>query len=173
MRTILESDEEFVAGGLLEDHDQLLMVKAPHTTEDAIAAINDISNYGQYVSSMRSAKVTDKDLQAHFGPSSPRAKAALEKERGEKFPVKTKQAIDDFIKAGVKKPDLLNYELEDGNLLFTVDRNPQRGKLRNILKTVMDNAGISYKLKDKADPKKRKLKKVVKEVLNQKKTTKQ
>ena len=86
MRTILESDEEFVAGGLLEDHDQLLMVKAPHTTEDAIAAINDINNYGQYVSSMRSAKVTDKDLQAHFGPSSPRAKAALEKKRGEKFP---------------------------------------------------------------------------------------
>lgn len=172
MRTIFESDEEYVSSGILEDHDQLLIVKPPHTTEDAIAAIKDINNYGSYVSSIRGAKVTDKDLAAHFGPSSPRAKASIEKERGNPFPIKTKQAIDDFIKAGVKNPDLLNYEIEDGKLLFTVERNPQKGKLRNILKTVFDSAGISYKLKDKAETytKKRKLKKIVQEVLKSKKT---
>lgn len=163
-----ENEEEFVAGGLLLDRDQVLVPKAPHTIEDAIKAIQNIDNYGQYVSSMRSRKVTDKDIQAYFGPNSPRAKAALEKETGKKFPVKTKQAIDDFIKQGVKTPDLLNYDVENGELIFKVERNPQRGKLRNVIKVVMDNAGISYKLKDRNEAEKKKLKKVVKEVMAKK-----
>jgi predicted secreted protein len=168
MRHITENEDDFVSGGMLIDRDQVLVVKPPHTLEDVIQAIKTVDNYGTYVSSMRGRKVTDKDLEAYFGPSSPRAKAALEKEKGIKFPVKTKQAIDDFIKKGVQTPDLLNYDIEDGNLVFTVERNPQRGKLRNIISTVMNNAGISYKLKDKQDSKKRKLKKVVKEVLQTK-----
>ena len=168
MRHITENEDDFVSGGMLIDRDQVLVVKPPHTLEDVIQAIKTVDNYGTYVSSMRGRKVTDKDLEAYFGPSSPRAKAALEKEKGLKFPVKTKQAIDDFIKKGVQTPDLLNYDIEDGNLVFTVERNPQRGKLRNIISTVMNNAGISYKLKDKQDSKKRKLKKVVKEVLQTK-----
>jgi hypothetical protein len=169
MRYIQENDDEFVGGGLLIDRDQVLVVKAPHTLEDVIQAINTVDNYGTYISSMRGRKVTDKDLEAYFGPNSPRLRMSIEKETGKKFPVKTKQAIDDFIKQGVKTPDLLNYDIEDGQLIFKVERNPQRGKLRNIIKTVMDNAGISYKLKDIQDSKKKKLKKVVQEVISKKK----
>jgi hypothetical protein len=168
MRYIYENEEEFAAGGILMDRDQVLVPKAPHTVEDVIKAINTIDYYGPYISNMRSRKVSDKDLEAHFGPSSPRAKAALEKERGEKFPVKTKQAIDDFIKQGVKNPDLINYDLEDGELVFKVERNLQRGRLRSIIKTVMDNAGISYKLREKQEGEKKRLKKIVKEAIDKK-----
>lgn len=169
MRYIQENEEEFVGGGLLMDRDQVLVPKAPHTIEDVIQAINTVDNYGPYISSMRGRKVTDKDLQAHFGPNSPRARAALEKETGVKFPVKTKQAIDDFIKQGIKTPDLLNYDVEDGELIFKVERNPQRGKLKNIIKTVMDNAGIAYRLKDRQESQKKRLKKIVQEVVTRKK----
>lgn len=169
MRHIHENDDEFVGGGLLVDRDQVLVVKPPYTIDDVIKAINTVEYYGPYISSMRGRKVTDKDLEAHFGPSSPRLRMSIEKETGKKFPVKTKQAIDDFIKQGIKTPDLLNYDIEEGQLIFTVDRNPQRGKLRNIIKTVMDNAGIPYKLKDKQESKKRKLKKIVQEVIKTKK----
>lgn len=158
-----ENEEE--QAGFILDRDQVLTIKAPHTIEDAIKAFKDINNYGIYVSSMRGRKVTDKDLEAHFGPSSPRAKAALEKERGKPFPVKTKQAIDDLVKAGVKTPDIVNYDVEGDTLVFPVEKNLQRNKLKNVIDTVLTTAGIDYKLRPSTQGKKQKLKKIVSEVL--------
>ena len=163
MGNIFENEEE--QANLLLDRDQVLTVKAPYTIEDAIRAFKTVDNYGIYISSMRGRKVSDKDLIDHFGPSSPRLKATLEKERGIPFPIKTKQAIDDFVKAGIKTPDLVNYEVEGDSLIFPVERNLQRGKLKNIIDTVLTTAGIPYKLRASTEGKKQKLKKIVKEVL--------
>lgn len=158
-----ENEEE--QAGFLLDRDQVLTIKAPHTIQDAIQAFKNIDNYGIYVSSMRGRKVTDKDMEAHFGPSSPRLKAALEKERGKPFPIKTKQAIDDFVKAGVKNPDIVNYDIEGDTLVFSVEKNLQRNKLKNVIDTVLTTAGIDYKLRPSTEGKKQKLKKIVSEVL--------
>jgi hypothetical protein len=161
-----ENEEE--QAGILLDRDQVLTVKAPHTIQDAIKAFKNVDNYGIYISNMRGRKVTDKDIQAHFGPSSPRLKATLEKERGRPFAIKTKQAIDDFVKAGVKNPDIVNYDIEGNTLVFTVENNPQRNKLKNVIDTVLTSAGIDYKLRPSTEGKKQKLKKIVSEVLNRK-----
>jgi len=166
MKNIFENEEEQV--GLLLDRDQILTVKAPYTIQDAIKAFEDVNNYGIYISSMRGRKVTDKDMEAYFGPSSPRVKATLEKERGKPFPIKTKQAIDDFVKAGIKTPDIVNYEVEGDSLVFPVERNLQRGKLKNVIDTVMTTAGIPYQLRHSTEGKKQKLKKIVSEILSRK-----
>lgn len=169
MYRIYENEEERGLTSMLLERDQILTVKSPHTIEDAIKAIADINNYGEYTSSIRSTKVTDRDLEAHFGPRSIRAKTSLERERGEPFPIKTPQAIQDFIKSKTTKPDLLYYIRKGDTLVFPVENNPNRGRVKNLIKTVMTNAGIKYELSNTAEAApKRKLKKVVQEILKKK-----
>lgn len=170
MKFIKEEDEKQAGDWLLMDR-EYAVTPIGATVEQAKEAFDDKNNYGRYLAGMRSAKVSDKDLEAHFGPRSPRLKASLEKERGEPFPVKTPQAIQDFIKSKVGKPNLVTPVIEGGELVFPKDKNPTRGETLSIIKTVLGNAGIKYKVREKTAMAEitKKIKTIVKEQLQARK----
>lgn len=150
MRNIFENEEEQGPGSwIAADKDILLVPEEPFTIQDAIKALEDKNNYGIYLSNIRTGKVTPKDMEEFFGPSSPRAKQKIEKDTGVSFPIKTKTAIDDFIKTRAGKPNLVHYEVDGDTLMFPNTKNTSKGRTQSIVSTVMDNAGIKYTIKQK------------------------
>jgi hypothetical protein len=107
----------------------------------------------------------NKAIEAHFGPSQPFTKKKLEKERGKPFPIKTKQAVDSFIKTLTSKPNLLNWIVKDTELIFPNSKNPTKKVTQNIIDTVMNNAGIEYNLTDKETIDENSLKELIKEII--------
>jgi hypothetical protein len=102
-------------------------------------------------------------MEEFFGPSSPRAKQKIEKDTGVSFPVKTKAAIDDFIKNRAGKPNLVFYDIVDDTLVFPNTKNTSKGRTQSIVATVMDNAGINYTIKQKESFKESEIKAMIKE----------
>ena len=164
MKNIFEDEEEQGPGSwIAADKDIVLTPEAPSTVEDAIQALENKDNYGIYLSNIRTGKVTPKDMEEFFGPTSPRAKQKIEKDTGVKFPVKTKAAIDDFIKNRAGKPNLVFYDVVDGTLVFPNSKNTSKGRTQSIVATVMDNAGINYTIKQKESFKEAQIKAMIRE----------
>jgi hypothetical protein len=144
-----ENDEEGKSSRLTVDHD--VTVVTPDS-KAAIAALKNIDNYGIYISNMRNKSNVEKAIQVHFGNMdekgnkiSPAKKASVEKQRGEKFPVKTKDAIDAFVKSLTSTPTLLSYEIKGDKIVFPKDKNPSIETTKKIIKTVMDTAKVDFK----------------------------
>jgi hypothetical protein len=164
MKNIFENEEEQGPGSwIAADKDIVLIPEAPSTIEDAIAALENKENYGIYLSNIRTGKVTPKDMEEFFGPSSPRAKQKIEKDTGVKFPVKTKAAIDDFIKTRAGKPNLVHYEVAGDTLVFPNAKNTSKGRTQSIVSTVMKNAGVRHTVKQKESFNEAALKAMIKE----------
>lgn len=71
----------------------------------------------------------------------------MKKKQGFPFPPKTRQAMEDLIKSFDGKPNLLTYEpYGENQLLFPTDKNNSQVTTANILKTVLGNAGVKYKM---------------------------
>jgi len=165
MSNIFENDEESSISKQKASYD-LVVTPKDKTPEDVVKALDNIDNYGQYVSNIRTDKAgLQKALDDHFGPSLPVKKKALEKQRGEPFPPKTKQAIDDFIRSKTSKPDMLKYVIQDNTLVFPKNSNPNKELTKAILKTVLGKARIEYSVdeKESLDENIFKLKKLIKE----------
>jgi len=165
MNNIYENDEESSISKEKASYD-LVVTPKDKTTKDVIDALDNIDNYGQYVSNIRTDKAgLQKALDDHFGPSLPVKKKALEKQRGTPFPPKTKQAIDDFIRSKTSKPDMLKFVEKDNTLIFPKNSNPNKELTKAILKTVLGKAGITYSVEEKEslDENITKLKKIIKE----------
>lgn len=144
----------------------LVLTPTVLSVEEVVKALENIDNYGAYVSNLRNAtKDVNKAVETHFGPSQPFAKKKLEKERGTPFPPKTKQAIDDFIKTLTSKPNLLNWVIKDGELLFPSSKNPTKKVTQNIIDTVMTNAGIDYTTSDRETVDEGSLREIIKEII--------
>ena len=126
----------------------LLLTPINSTPEEIESALNDRENYGPYLINTRDKSSVNKAIEDHFGPTLPTKKKPLEKLRGEPFPPKTKQAMDDFLKGlEVGKPNILTWEIKpDGTILFPSKRNESQQKTTNVLKQVLGNVGIKYKL---------------------------
>ena len=126
----------------------LLLTPINSTPEEIESALNDRENYGPYLMNTRDKSSVNKAIEDHFGPTLPTKKKPLEKLRGEPFPPKTKQAMDDFLKGlEVGKPNILTWEIKpDGTILFPSKRNESQQKTTNVLKQVLGNVGIKYKL---------------------------
>jgi hypothetical protein len=164
MKNIFENEEEQGPGSwIAADKDIVVIPQGSSTVEDAVKALEDKSNYGIYLSNIRTGKVTPKDMEEFFGPSSPRAKQKIEKDTGVSFPVKTKAAIDDFIKNRAGKPNLVFYDVVDGTLVFPNSKNTSKGRTQSIVATVMDNAGINYTIKQKESFKEAQIKAIIRE----------
>ena len=164
MKNIFENEEEQGPGSCIAaDKDIVVIPQGSSTVEDAIKALEDKNNYGIYVSNIRTGKVSPKDMEEFFGPSSPRAKQAIEKQTGVKFPIKTKAAIDDFIKNRAGKPNLVYYDVVGDTLVFPNSKNTSKGRTQSIVSTVMDNAGINYTIKQKESFKESQIKAIIKE----------
>jgi ribosomal protein L23 len=142
-----EEEEMSPSSRLAVDYDIVLTPSGD--VNDAVAALQNIDNYGVYVSNMRNKASIEKAIEDYFGPSVPVKRKALEKQRGEAFPVKTKQAIDDLVKSLTSRPTLLSYEVKDNTLVFPKGKNPTKDLTKKIIKTVMDSAGIDYSISEK------------------------
>ena len=150
MKNIFEDEEEQgPASWIAADKDIVVTPQGNSTIGDIINALEDKNNYGIYLSSIRTGKMTPKDMEEFFGPSSPRAKQAIEKQTGVKFPIKTKQTIDDFIKSRAGKPNLVFYNIVGDTLVFPNSKNTSKGRTYNIVTTVMSNALINYTIQEK------------------------
>lgn len=120
------------------------------TVQDAEAALEKVDNYGAYISNIRNSKTDiEKAVVDHFGPNQPFAKKKLEKERGKPFPLKTKAAVDAFIKTVSSKPNLLRWKIIGDTLVFPAIGNPTKKMTEKIINTVMNNAGLKYDLENK------------------------
>lgn len=155
----------------------LVVVPTSTTVDKAVEALGDVNNYGIYISNLKNTKAgLKKAMDDHFGPSVPMVKRGLEKKLGKTFPPKSKQSIDDFIKSFVKTPNILYYHVDGNKIVFPTNENPPIVNTKAIIKTVMDNAKIKYKLEDQEVMetlsehflKVRKFQKLIKEVLNSK-----
>ncbi len=136
---------------------------------EVIKALENIDNYGPYVSNLRNAAAdVNKEVEAHFGPSQPWAKKAKEKERGKPFPPKTKQAVDDFIKSLKSKPNLLKWTIKGEELYFSPSKNPPKQVTKNIIDTVMKKANIDYSIEEKEAMNEDSLREMIKEILYKK-----
>lgn len=140
----------------------LVLTPLAADVKDVVSALENVNNYGAYVSNIRNTKAdVERAVEDHFGPNQRFAKAKLEKERGKPFPIKTKKAIDDFIKTLSAKPKLLRYEVVGDTLVFPAKFNPTKKVTEKIIDTVMGTAGIKYSLDSKESVSE--LKKLVKE----------
>lgn len=118
------------------------------TVQDVVDALDNSDFYGSYVSNMRNKKEIEAALIKHFGPNLPTHKRPLEKKQGFPFPVKSKTAIDDFIKQFNSKPNLLTYEVGSDSIIFPTSKNTSKQNTKKLLQTVLGNANINYKLKE-------------------------
>lgn len=144
----------------------LVLTPTALSAEEVVKALENIDNYGAYVSNLRNSAVdVNKAVEAHFGPSQPWAKKAKEKENGKPFPIKTKQAQDDFIKTLKSKPTLLNWTIKGEVLHFPTSKNPSKQVTKNIIDTVMNNAGIDYTIEDKESMSENSLREAIKEII--------
>ena len=142
-----EEEEMSPSSRLAVDYDIVLTPSGE--VKDAVAALQNIDNYGVYVSNMRNKASIEKAVEDYFGPSVPVKRKALEKQRGEAFPIKTKQAIDDLVKSVTSTPNLLKYEVKGKEIVFPKSNNPSKDLTKKIIKVVMDNAGIKFKTTEK------------------------
>ncbi len=125
----------------------LILTPQGASVEDVISALENRDNYGEYLINTRNKKEVEAAIIKHFGPNLPTHKKPLEKKQGFPFPPKTRQAMEDLIKGFDGKPNLLKYDIYGGDkLLFPTDKNTSQVNTAKILQTVLNNAGIKFKL---------------------------
>jgi hypothetical protein len=129
----------------------IILTPTNATVEKVDEAFKNINNYGKYASNLRNIYNKDYEVlfDAIFGPSNPRQKSILDP-TGTKFKPKTKDNIDAFTKIFYQgKVNIIMYEIyKDSAIVFKNDANPHltQTQLEKIIKEVLDNAGIEYKL---------------------------
>lgn len=178
MRNIFESEQESPEqepsgfSAVKAEYDVVITPKGK--IDDAIKAFSSIDNYGIYASNIRNTGLNkgeiNKAIDDHFGPTNPAKRKSIEKQTGKKFPIKTKQAMDDFIKTFKSNPNLLKFAPKDNTLVFPQKSNPSKDLTKRIIKTVLDKAGIEYDVKEKETIKetitKAKLKQIIREEIS-------
>jgi hypothetical protein len=156
MKRIFEQDDqEFKNNPSVNAEYDINVIPTEVAVDDVIKALDDINNYGIYISNMRNSPVVNQGIEKYFGNMdadgkkiSPAGKASIEKSTGKKFPVKTKDAIDAITMSLISKPNLLKYEVKGNNVVFPQKGNPTKEVTKRIIKTVLGNAGIKYKVKE-------------------------
>jgi hypothetical protein len=145
---IIENQEDTSAnrGHSRSELDYLLTPEEGKTIEDVISALENREYYGSYLVNTRDKASVNKAIEDYFGPTLPTKRKPLEKLRGEPFPTKTKQAMDDLLKKMEGKPNLLTYEIQRDKMIFPKAKNYSQLATANILKQVLGAAGIKYKL---------------------------
>ena len=119
------------------------------SVEDTVKALETLDNYGMYISNMRNKSSIQKAIEDHFGPVIPAKRKKMEKDQGFPFPVKTKTAIDDFVKSLTSRPTLLKYKVKDDTIVFPKSGNPAKDLTKKIIDVVMKSAKIDYSVADK------------------------
>ncbi len=143
-----EDDKDFTLQGKTDQ--DIVLIPSTNHIRDVVEALENLDNYGSYASNVRTnSSVLQKAIEEFFGPSVPAKKKSLEKQRGKPFPLKTKQAVDDFIKGFKPKPNILLWKVDGNSLVFPKENNPEKGFTKKVIDAVMKKAGIDYSLETK------------------------
>jgi len=111
------------------------------TPNDVISALNNVVNYGIYMSNLRTRFSNDYDKK--FG-------TVYDRRSGKKPPV-TKDMENEFYSSLLKnkKIQLLIPTVEGDTVVFYQKDNPKKAELDKIIKTVLKNAEITYTTSEK------------------------
>lgn len=90
---------------------------------------------------------------------------ALSSNKGKFYPKSTATDMNNFIRTLTSKPNLLKWNVVKDTLVFPTKSNPTEKVTKNIIKTVMDKAGIDYDLESKEVTNESKLRESIKEIL--------
>lgn len=90
---------------------------------------------------------------------------ALSSNKGKFYPKSTATDMNNFIRTLTSKPNLLKWNVVGDALVFPTKSNPTEKVTKNIIKTVMDKAGIDYDLESKEVTNESKLRESIKEIL--------
>lgn len=135
-----EGDEERPSSGLKATYN-LVVTPIKATPNDVIAALNNVVNYGMYMSNLRTRFSNDYDKE--FG-------TVYDRRAGRKPPV-TKNMENEFYSSLLKnkKIQLLIPTIEGDTVVFYQKDNPKKAELDKIIKTVLKNADIAYTTSEK------------------------
>ena len=119
----------------------LVVTPTGATPNDVIAALNNVVNYGIYMSNLRTRFSNDYDKE--FG-------TVYDRRAGRKPPV-TKNMENEFYSSLLKnkKIQLLIPTIEGDTVVFYQKDNPKKVELDKIIKTVLKNADIAYTTSEK------------------------
>ena len=119
----------------------LVVTPIEATPNDVIAALNNVVNYGMYMSNLRTRFSNDYDKE--FG-------TVYDRRAGRKPPV-TKNMENEFYSSLLKnkKIQLLIPTIEGDTVVFYQKDNPKKAELDKIIKTVLKNADITYTTSEK------------------------
>ena len=119
----------------------LVVTPTGATPNDVIAALNNVVNYGIYMSNLRTRFSNDYDKE--FG-------TVYDRRAGRKPPV-TKNMENEFYSSLLKnkKIQLLIPTVEGNTVVFYQKDNPKKAELDKIIKTVLKNADITYTTSEK------------------------
>ena len=144
MEAEMDDDATFSVGKASYD---LTVTPEGTTAEKTALAFDNIDNYGIYASNIRNTATNkaaiNKAIEQHFGTPIQR------RSKNNKFPAYTKDALDAFIKQYTSKPQLVKFNIGGNSLVFPQKDNPTKDLTKKIIKTVLDNAGIKYKISEK------------------------
>ena len=119
----------------------ILVTPKGKTVKDVEDALKNPKNYEKLF-----AKISKSDLEDYFGPQNPAKRKALEKTRGEKFPVKMADEIVKF-KEKLSNPNKFKFEVEGESLRFPQSKNTLTLKqINDEIQIILDTAKIKYSI---------------------------
>jgi hypothetical protein len=156
MKRIFEQeDQEFKNNPSVNAEYDINVTPTDATVDDVIKALENVNNYGIYIMNLRNQPKVKQGVQKYYGYMDadgkdrlPSQKSKIERETGVKFPVKNKTEMETLILSLIGKPNLLKYEVKGNNVVFPQKGNPTKEVTKRIIKTVLGNAGIKYKVKE-------------------------
>jgi hypothetical protein len=136
-----EGEEEGRPSSGLKATYNLVVTPIGATPNDVIAALNNVVNYGMYMSNLRTRFSNDYDKE--FG-------TVYDRRAGRKPPV-TKSMENEFYSnlLKTKKIQLLIPTVEGNTVVFYQKDNPKKDVIDKMLKTVLKNAGIKFTTSEK------------------------
>lgn len=135
-----EGDEDRPSSGLKATYN-LVVTPTRATPNEVVVALDNIANYGIYMSNLRTRFSNQYDEK--FG-------TVYDRRAGRKPPV-TKSMENDFYASLLKdkKTRLLTPTIEGDTVVFYQKDNPKKDVVSKMLKTVLKNAGIAYTTSEK------------------------
>lgn len=135
-----------------ESNPIILYPGSGYSYEDVVKAINNKKYYGDYynliIKDPKYRKYIETKIEKYFGPTVSIHKKRQEYKQGFLFPIKTKENISNFINNLNLNLNMIDYKVDKDNnkLYFPPSNIYSKSHLIKILKTILNNAKIPFKL---------------------------
>jgi len=104
-----------------------------------------------------------KFIQANKKLKNPEEKYKTLRDNNGKFPLQTREDMDNFLKSRAGNPNLVSYKIDGDTVVFPNSKNTSKGRTQSIVSTVMKNARIDCTIKQKESFNESQIKAIIKE----------